>query len=69
MEPNKQEKDQLKSLIRQLNRLSYTTDNLYRRMAINGRGKKYCDTAKYVSAQLSSLSKQIQEVVMTNESL
>lgn len=57
--PNKQETEQLLSLRRQLSRLAKSTDNLYRRMVINGRAEKYVGLTRDTSAALSSLAEQV----------
>lgn len=62
--PNKQEMEQLKSLSRQLNRLSSTTDSLYRRMGINGRSRVYVDLAKAISVELEQLACQADSVLI-----
>ncbi|MED5019313.1 hypothetical protein P9847_18585 [Paenibacillus chibensis] len=64
--PNKQEMEQLKSLSRQLNRLAYTTDSLYRRMAVNGRDRSYVDLARRASVELEQLASQV-DMVMIDE--
>jgi hypothetical protein len=57
--PNKQETQQLESLGRQLARLAASTDSLYRRMVINGRGKEYTVFARTVSEELAKLADKV----------
>lgn len=61
---NKQEQEQMKSLGRQLNRLADSTDNLYRRMAINGRDRIHVELARSTAINLEMLANKVNTVIV-----
>jgi len=62
-QPVKGEQAQIDSLYRQLRRLEQSSDNLYRKMAINGRSSSYYERVQQVSLLAGHAANQLKKVV------